>query len=90
MVNEETLGEKNCHILPTAEAGLSYSFICRHINGIKATANTNDTIRLGSEITVTSGYIESINPGAVVKLVAVNNIEWIATIVIGKWIAETS
>lgn len=90
LANEGTLGEKNFHTLPLAAAGLVFTFICNDTDGIRATANTSDTIRVGSSISKAAGYIESTVVGSTVTLVAIDATEWIAVSFSGTWSVETS
>lgn len=47
---------------------------------------TSDTIRLGADVTdVGTGYVRSTTPGAVLRLIAINDVEWVATHVISTW-----
>jgi len=86
--NEATLGEKNYHNLPAAVAGLTYTFIVRDANGLRVTAAAGDKIRLGATITKAAGYVESIELGASITLVATDTSDWIATSVVGTWAVE--
>jgi len=75
----------NYHTLPTAAIGLQYTFIVQDADGLRVTANTGDTIRLGTAVTATAGYIQSTQIGAAVILVAINATEWMATSITGTW-----
>jgi len=75
----------NYHTLPSAAAGLFYTFVVQDSDGIRVTANTADTIRVIDSVTATAGYIESTTIGSVVTLVAINATEWIATSIHGVW-----
>ena len=90
LVNEDTLGEMNFHTLPLAAAGLTFTAICDHTDGIRLTANTSDTIRVGASITKAAGYIESTVVGSTVTLVCINGVKWIAVSFSGTWVVETS
>lgn len=91
LVNEGViLGEKNYHTLPLAAAGLVFTAICNHTDGIRLVANTGDTIRLGASVSIAAGYAESIVVGSTVTLVAINATEWIAISFSGTWVVETS
>lgn len=90
LCNEATLAEQNYHTLPLAAANLEFTFVCNHTDGIRVTANTGDTIRLGGSVTVAAGYIVSVVVGSTVKLVCIDDTEWIAVAFCGTWDVETS
>lgn len=75
----------NYHTLPTAAVGLQYTFIVQDADGLRVTANTGDTIRLGTAVTATAGNIQSTQIGAAVVLVAINATVWMATSITGTW-----
>lgn len=77
--------EKNYHTLPSADTGLTYTFIVQDSNGIRITASEGDTIRISSVVSAIAGYIDSEVVGSTVTLVAINSTEWIATSVVGTW-----
>lgn len=83
LTNEGTTA-KNYHTLPTAVAGLVFTFVVQDADGLRVTANTADTIRLGSNVTATAGYIESTTIGDVVTVRAINATEWVG-VAIGSW-----
>lgn len=83
--NEGTTG-LNYHTLPTAAARLTYTFLITDADGMHITANTDDTIRLGADVTPAAGFIESTTPGDFIILTAVNDTEWFATSSRGTWI----
>ncbi len=75
----------NYNSLPTASAGLEYTFIVQDADGMRVTAATGDTIRISTNVSASAGYVESYGIGACVKLLAINSTEWIATSVVGVW-----
>ncbi len=85
LCNEATLAEQNYHTLPLAAANLEFTFIVNDAQGIRVTANTSDTIRLGATISLAAGYIVSTVVGSTVKLVAIDETEWIAVAFCGTW-----
>jgi hypothetical protein len=85
VLTNQGIAEKNFHTLPTAAAGLSYTFVVQDTDGIRVTASTGDTIRLGNKVTATAGYVESTTIGDTITLVAINVDEWIAVSAIGTW-----
>jgi len=72
--------EKNYITLPSAFAGLNYTFIVQDADGIRITAAAGDTIRIGSVVSAVAGYTESTTIGAVINLIAINNTEWIGVV----------
>jgi hypothetical protein len=83
--NEGT-GAKNYHDLPSASRGLLYTFYCDDANGIRATADTGDTIRLAASVSAAAGNVESTTVGSSVTLLAINDTEWVATSIVGTWV----
>lgn len=73
----------NYHTLPTATAGLVYTFYVQDTDGIRVVANTGDTIRIDTSVSASAGYAESTTVGSSVTLTAINATEWVATSVIG-------
>jgi len=76
---------KNYHTLPTAVAGLTFTFIVQDADGIRVVANTGDTIRVAGTVSASAGYTESTTVGDVITLVAINATEWIAISYVGTW-----
>jgi len=74
----------NYHTLPTAVAGLTFTFIVQDADGLRVTANTGDTIRIGTEVSAAAGYAESTTIGTSLTLVAINATEWVATSHVGS------
>jgi hypothetical protein len=71
--------------LPTAAASLIYSFIVENANGIKAVANTGDTIRIATAVSASAGNAQSTTIGSTLTLVSINATEWMATSTLGTW-----
>jgi hypothetical protein len=78
VLTNEGATAKNYHTLPTATAGLTYSFYCQDIDGIRITAASGDTIRLYDQVSAAAGYCESTDIGSSLVLVAINTTEWVA------------
>lgn len=76
LTNEGTTAA-NYHTLPTAVAGLTFTFVVQDAYGMRIVANTGDTIRLGSKVTASAGYIQSTTIGDYVTLTAINATEWL-------------
>lgn len=82
--NEGATAEVNFN-LPTAVAGLQYTFIVQDTDGIQITANTGDTIRVAGSVSASGGTAESTTIGNILTLLAINDTEWFATSVVGTW-----
>lgn len=85
--NEGATAE-NYHTLPTAVAGYVFTFVCDDTDGMRITASTGDTIRLGQYVTATAGYIRTTKVGNSITLRSINATEWIATAQEGMWIVD--
>jgi hypothetical protein len=72
-------------ILPTAQAGLMITAYVQAAQTLTVTANTADTIRIGSSVTAAAGSITSATVGSSLTLVAINATEWVATASVGSW-----
>ena len=90
IMTNEGAGALNYHTLPTAAAGLTFTFIVQDANGIRITANTGDTIRVAGTVSIAAGYTDSTTVGSTITLVAINITEWIVTSLTGAWDIETS
>lgn len=75
----------NYHTLPTAAAGLQFTFVVQDSDGLRIVANTGDTIRFGDKVTAAAGYIQATLIGSYVTLVAINATEWVVTSSSGEW-----
>lgn len=71
--------------LPTAAAGLQFTAIVQAAQTLTVTANTADTIRIGSSVTAAAGSITSNVVGSSITLLAINATEWVATSSVGSW-----
>jgi len=71
--------------LPTAAAGLRYSFIVQDTDGLRIVANAGDTIRSNTSVSAAAGFAEATAIGATMTLVAINATEWISTSTLGTW-----
>jgi hypothetical protein len=72
--------------LPSATAGLSFTFIVQDADGIVINAAAGDTIRIGTLVTAPGGSVTSTVIGSSVTLVAINTTEWVAIAALGTWI----
>lgn len=82
--NEGTTAQ-NYHTLPTAAAGLTYTFYVDDADGIRVTANTGDIIQINGVASTTAGYCESLTIGSSITLLAINATDWVATSSVGTW-----
>lgn len=88
LTNEDTSAE-NYHTLPSAVAGLRFTFTVQDTDGIRIVAAAGDTIRPGAvAASATAGFIRCATQGASITLLAINATEWVATSVIGTWTVD--
>lgn len=71
--------------LPTAAAGLTFTFSVMDADGFKIIAASGDNIRVIDKITGTAGYIQSTTIGSTVTLSAMDATTWLATSIHGVW-----
>lgn len=71
--------------LPTAVAGLEFTFLIQSVNGIQVTAASGDTIRVASSVSAVAGNIAATTIGNTIKLKAINATEWLALYNVGTW-----
>jgi hypothetical protein len=72
--------------LPTAVAGLTFTFVVQDAVGIVITAAAGDTIRIDTLVTAAGGSVTSTAIGSSVTLVAINATEWVAIAALGTWV----
>lgn len=82
--NEGAVGKKN-NTLPSAAAGLEYTFVVQDSDGLTVTAATGDTITDSVTVSAAAGNIDSTDVGAVVTLLAINATEWVVRAQTGVW-----
>lgn len=80
----------NYHTLPTAAAGITFTFIVMDANGMVITANTADNIMIDGVYSNLAGTITSTAVGSVVTLLAVDSTTWVATSYVGTWIPDST
>lgn len=78
-------GDGSSVTLPTALAGLQFTICVQANQTLTVTANSGDTIRIGSSVTAAAGSITSNVIGSSITLVAINATEWFATASAGSW-----
>lgn len=66
----------NVHTLPSAVAGLIFTFIVLDADGLKIIANTGDDIQLFATKSATAGFIKSTTLGSTITLIAVDATTW--------------
>jgi hypothetical protein len=71
--------------LPQAEAGLVFRFIVRDVDGIRAIADSGDTIEVGGVASAAGGRVDANVIGDAIELTCINATEWIATRTLGTW-----
>lgn len=72
--------------LPTAVAGLTFTFTVEDADGITVVASAGDTIRLSGSVSAAAGNTASTTIGSSVTLVAINATEWIGVSIVGTWV----
>ncbi|HMV47617.1 MAG TPA: hypothetical protein PLD20_01035 [Blastocatellia bacterium] len=71
--------------LPTASAGLHYTFYVDAAQTLTITAGASTTIRSGASVTAAAGNITTSTVGNTVRLVAISATQWIAESLTGSW-----
>ncbi len=72
--------------LPSAIKGLGpFDFYVQAAQTLKVIANTGDTIRIAGNVSASAGNITNATVGGAVKLVCINNTEWVALSTLGTW-----
>lgn len=88
LTNEGATAE-NYHTLPTAAAGLQFTFIVQDTDGIRITASAADTIQAGTAAaSAAAGFIRCATKGASITLVAINATEWMSKSISGTWTVD--
>jgi hypothetical protein len=84
-ITNEGAGAKAYNTLPTAVAGLQFTFVVQDADGLRVTAGAGDTIRIAASACPAAGYVESTTIGDAVTLLAINSTEWVAVSYVGTW-----
>lgn len=71
--------------LPTAAAGLWYTFHCDAAQTMKIIAGASTTIRLGGAVSASAGNVSVATVGYNITLVAIDTTHWIALRYVGTW-----
>jgi len=77
LTNEGSTAQ-NYHTLPTAAAGLTFTFVVQDADGLRIVADTGDTIRIAAGVSAAAGYIQNSTIGSTITLCAINATEWVA------------
>lgn len=86
LFTNETDTDGSSFDLPTAVAGLTYSFYVQTAQTVTINVNTGDTIRNGASVSTTgTGDISSSTVGDCITLTAINATQWVTTSVVGTW-----
>ncbi|MCY2930405.1 MAG: hypothetical protein NTV86_13075 [Planctomycetota bacterium] len=89
ILTNEGASARAYNTLPSAAAGLAFDFIVSDADGMRITAVTGDTIRVGEGVSSSGGYIQNATIGSAIRLVAVNATEWIAVSTVGTWTVDS-
>jgi hypothetical protein len=71
--------------LPTAAAGLTYTFYIDAAQTLTITAGASTTIRSGSSVTTSAGNVTSSTQGNLIRITAISTTQWIADFITGTW-----
>lgn len=71
--------------LPTASAGLWYTFYVDAVQTVTVTAGASTTIRLGGTISASAGNVTAGTAGTSVTLIAISSTAWVAYDYTGTW-----
>lgn len=71
--------------LPAASAGLAFEFAVTVAQNLVLQAATGDTIRIAGSVSTAGGTATANTVGNTLRIVAVDNTQWIATAVNGTW-----
>lgn len=71
--------------LPTASAGLHYSFTIQAAQTVTVTAGSSTTIRSGANVTAAAGNITSSSVGNTIHIFAISATEWYTEAIVGSW-----
>jgi hypothetical protein len=72
--------------LPTAVAGMRYTFIVEAAQVLKVIAGASTTIRIAGSVSAAAGNITNSTIGGVVTLIATSSTTWIAIYISGSWV----
>jgi len=71
--------------LPTAAAGLTYTFYVDAAQIVKVIAGASTTIRLGGTVSASAGNVQCAVTGGNVTLIAISSTQWVALDYTGAW-----
>jgi hypothetical protein len=84
----EATGSRSDFTLPSAAAGLHYTFVVQDGDGLRVIAASGDTITFAEDVSAAAGNITSTTPGSVIKIEAINATEWVVTFLSGTWVLQ--
>ena len=61
------------------DVGLEFEMVCDDADGIRFTANTGDTITVGSVVGSSAGYVQSVTIGCRIRFTAISTSQWVCT-----------
>lgn len=88
LFTNRTATAENHHTLPTAADGLHYRWGVLDADGIQINAASGQTIRLGSTVSASTGFISSTTIGSYVHLFGITSVGWFG-ISTGTWTFDT-
>jgi len=74
--------------LPTAAAGLTFTFVVAAAQFLRVNAASGDTARYLSDVSASAGYFRSNNIGDQLTVTAINDTEWIVTSLDGTFTVD--
>lgn len=72
-------------VLPTARQGHVFEFVVLSANGIRVSAPSGHTIRVGASVSASAGRIDSTTVGSAVRLIKGSGNQWVAATTVGTW-----
>jgi len=71
--------------LPTAAAGITYTFYVQAAQYLRINAGASDTIRNAGTASAAAGYFRANTVGNLIRITAINATEWVTETVVGTW-----
>lgn len=71
--------------LPTAAAGITYTFYVQAAQYLRINASAGDTIRNAGTESAAAGYFRANVVGNLIRITAVNATEWVTESIVGTW-----
>jgi len=89
VITNKGVAAQGYQTLPTARAGLEFTFICDDANGLRITAAASDTISHAATTSAAAGYIANAAAGSFVRLVAIDAVKWVVIGSAGTWTVDS-